>query len=33
METVTQIQELQSPTQDKLKKKHVKIHINQTDKN
>ena len=33
METVTQIQEVQSPTQDKLKKKDVKIHINQIDKN
>jgi len=33
METVTKIQELQSPMQDKLKKKDVKTHINQIDKN
>ena len=33
IETVTQIQEVQSPTQDKLKKKDVKIYINQIDKN
>ena len=29
---VNQVQEGQSPTQDKPKEKHTKIHTNQTDK-
>ena len=32
-EIVNQVQEVQSPIQDKSKKKHTKIHINQTIKN
>ena len=31
-EIVTQVQEAQSPIQDKPKKKHAKTHTNQTDK-
>ena len=33
MEIVNQVQEEQSPKQDKPKEKHTKIHINQTNKN
>ena len=29
----TQVQEAQSPRQDKLKEKHAKTHSNETDKN
>ena len=32
-EIVNQIQEVQSPIQDKSKEKHAKTHINQTIKN
>ena len=32
-EIATQIQEVQSPIQDKSKEKHTKTHINQTIKN
>ena len=32
-EIVKQVQEAQSPIQDKSKEKHAKIHINQTIKN
>ena len=32
-EIVNQLQEAQSPTQDKSKEKHAKTHINQTIKN
>ena len=32
-EIVNQVQEAQSPIQDKSKKKHAKTHINQTIKN
>ena len=32
-EIVTQVQEAQSPIQDKPKEKHTKTHINQTNKN
>ena len=32
-EIVTQVQEAQSPIQDKPKKKHAKTHTNQTNKN
>ena len=31
-EIVNQVQEVQSPIQDKLKEKHTKIHTNQTNK-
>ena len=31
-ETVSQVQEAQSPIQDKSKEKHAKAHINQTNK-
>lgn len=31
-ESFTQVQELQSLTQDKSKEEHAKTHINQTDK-
>ena len=31
-EIVIQVQEAQSPTQDKLKEKHVKTHTNQANK-
>ena len=32
-EAVTEVQEAQSPIQDKPKEEHTKTHINQTDKN
>ena len=32
METVNQVQEAQSPIQDKPKEKHAKTHTNQTNK-
>ena len=32
-ERVNQVQEAQSPIQDKSKEKHAKTHINQTNKN
>ena len=32
-EMLTQVQEAQSPIQDKPKEEHSKTHINQTDKN
>ena len=32
-EIVNQVQEAQSPAQDKAKEKHAKTHINQTNKN
>ena len=32
-ETVTQVQEVQSPKQDKLKEEHTKTHRNQIHKN
>ena len=32
-ETATQLQEVQSPRQDKPKEKHAKTHSNQIDKN
>ena len=32
-EIVTQVQQAQSPPQDKLKEKHAKTHTNQTNKN
>ena len=32
-EIVTQVQQAQSPLQDKLKEKHAKTHTNQTNKN
>ena len=32
-EITTQVQETQSPIQDKPKEEHTEIHINQTDKN
>ena len=32
-ETVSQVQEAQSPIQNKSKEKHIKTHINQTIKN
>ena len=32
-ETVTQVQELQRPSQDKPKEEHTETHINQIDKN
>ena len=32
MEIVNQVQETQSPIQDKYKEKHAKTHINQTIK-
>ena len=32
-ETVTQVQEVQSPRQDKSKEEHAETHSNQTDKN
>ena len=32
MEIVNQVQEEQSPKQDKPKEKHTKIHVNQTNK-
>ena len=32
-EIATQVQEAQSPIQDKPKEKHTKTHINQTNKN
>ena len=32
-ETVTQVQEAQSPRQDKPKEEHTETHNNQTDKN
>ena len=32
-ETLTQVQEAQSPIQDKPKEEHTKTHINQLDKN
>ena len=32
-EITTQVQELQSPRQDKPKEKHTETHSNQTDKN
>ena len=32
-EIVSEVQEAQSPTQDKSKEKHAKTHINQTIKN
>ena len=32
-EIVNQVQEAQSPRQDKLKEEHTKIYSNQTDKN
>ena len=32
-ETVTQVQKVQSPRQDKPKEEHTETHSNQTDKN
>ena len=32
-ETLTQVQEAQSPIQDKPKERHAETHSNQTDKN
>ena len=32
-ESVTQVYKVQSPIQDKPKDKHIKTHVNQTDKN
>ena len=32
-ETATQVQEAESPRQDKHKEEHAKAHSNQTDKN